>query len=340
MRSVLVWLAALLAGCAAERPLQRSEFTRLCMGVQTRIILYAPSEQAAFSAASAAFDRINQLDALMSDYQRRSELNRLSDSAGGEPVAISDDLFDVLSISNTIATQTGGAFDPTIGPAVQLWRGARRSGSLPSESELLLARGLVNYRNLVLDPVARTARLTVPGMRLDLGESARDTQPNRLLSSLRPEELLAASWRSLVISSSVNRRRAHRAGPSWSAESRTRVSHAERPAQRSRSPAARSPHPVIPRSSSRSTAGATHTSATRVPDSASRPDAQSRSSRPRGEISDALATAACILGPVSVEPVLAQHPRVAAIFEEQGPDRPETSLYDPDHLITWVMLPQ
>jgi thiamine biosynthesis lipoprotein len=337
MRSVLVWLAALLAGCAAERPLQRSEFTRLCMGVQTRIILYAPSEQAAFSAASAAFDRINQLDALMSDYQRRSELNRLSDSAGGEPVAISDDLFDVLSISNTIATQTGGAFDPTIGPAVQLWRGARRSGSLPSESELLLARGLVNYRNLVLDPVARTARLTVPGMRLDLGGIGKGyaaQQAVELLTSRGTSRCLvalagdivvgepppgASGW-AIVVSGEQDQSVARgAAGPTLSF-ARGAISTSGDTAQFIEIDGRRYSHICDPRTGLGIEARRSVTILA-----------------PRGEISDALATAACILGPVSVEPVLAQHPRVAAIFQT---GHSETSIYDPDHLITWVMLPQ
>ena len=67
------------------------------MGTRFRIILYAPSEQTARKAATAAYARIAQLDATMSDYRPASELMRLCAKAGGPPVHVSDELFFVLS---------------------------------------------------------------------------------------------------------------------------------------------------------------------------------------------------------------------------------------------------
>ena len=83
MKSLALLLTLVLAGCG--RPLQRFEFTRLCMGVQTRIVAFSPQKERAEGAAAAAFERIDRLDAVMSDYRRNSELNRLSDAAGGPP---------------------------------------------------------------------------------------------------------------------------------------------------------------------------------------------------------------------------------------------------------------
>ncbi|MCH2585855.1 MAG: FAD:protein FMN transferase [Planctomycetes bacterium] len=34
---------------------------------------------------------------------------------------------------------TGGAFDPTVGPYVRLWRRARRSGELPTQARMDVA---------------------------------------------------------------------------------------------------------------------------------------------------------------------------------------------------------
>ena len=132
MRALVLLLALILAGCSP--PLQRFEFTRLCMGVQTRIVAYAPRPEVAETAAAAAFDRIDQLDAAMSDYRRGSELNRLSDAAGGPPVRVSPQLFEILLESQRIALASGGAFDITVGPAVALWREARKTGWMPGEA--------------------------------------------------------------------------------------------------------------------------------------------------------------------------------------------------------------
>src|SRR6266513_5019086 len=64
------------------RDLQRFEFNEPQMGLPFRIVLYAPDKPTAEAAAHAAFDRIKQLNAILSDYEDDSELSRLSRTAG------------------------------------------------------------------------------------------------------------------------------------------------------------------------------------------------------------------------------------------------------------------
>ena len=73
--------AALLTGA-----LTRFTFTEYQMGVDARLVVYAPDRPAAEDACAAAFARIAALDSMMSDYRRDSELMRLCDHAGGAPV--------------------------------------------------------------------------------------------------------------------------------------------------------------------------------------------------------------------------------------------------------------
>lgn len=143
------------------------------MGVQTRVVLWAEGPAVAESAARAAFNRIEQLDSAMSDYRVDSELNRLSAKAGGPAMKISRDLFAVLALSCDLARRSSGAFDPTVGPLVRLWRTARRSGRLPEAAALKAARAASGWRMMILDAHARTARLARPGMKLDLGGIAK-----------------------------------------------------------------------------------------------------------------------------------------------------------------------
>ena len=92
-----------------------------------------PIEQTANDAAQAVFARIAELNRIMSDYDPDSELSRLSTAAPTEQgVAVSDDLWRVLSRSQELANQSAGAFDVTVGPYVRLWRRARREKELPS----------------------------------------------------------------------------------------------------------------------------------------------------------------------------------------------------------------
>ncbi|MBL1216690.1 MAG: FAD:protein FMN transferase [Planctomycetes bacterium] len=166
----------------------RHEFSRPAMGIRARIVLYAPNENAARHAAAAAFDRIEQLEQVMSDYRPDSELMRVCDRAGEPaPIPISPDLFAVLCRSVEIARATDGAFDVTIGPVVRLWRQARKAGSLPSADSLAEARSRVGSRHMHLDSQEQSLRLDLPRMRLDLGGIGKGFAAEQAYRVLRDE---------------------------------------------------------------------------------------------------------------------------------------------------------
>lgn len=178
----VVWPMAMLTvagvfhpghGRGAEPALARFEFAETHMATRFRIVLYAADEAAAKRASAAAFRRVADLNAIMSDYLPESELMRLCQRAGGPAVTVSPDLFAVLARAAEISRITDGMFDVTVGPVVRLWRRSRRSQLLPDEKELAAARALVDYRLITLDPAARTVRLAKPGMLLDLGGIAK-----------------------------------------------------------------------------------------------------------------------------------------------------------------------
>lgn len=139
------------------------------MGTKFKITVYAADEAAAQKATRAAFARIAELDGIMSDYRPTSELMRLCEKSGGDPVKVSDDLFEVLSRAQEVSRLSDGAFDVSVGPLVKLWRRARFQKKLPDADELAKTRALVGYQDIILDAKDRTVRLRKPGMRLDLG---------------------------------------------------------------------------------------------------------------------------------------------------------------------------
>jgi thiamine biosynthesis lipoprotein len=151
----------------------RFTYTQYHMGIDARLVVYAPDQPAAEAACTAAFARIAALDSIMSDYRRDSELMRLCAQAGGPPVRVSPDLFLVLRRAQEVARHSGGAFDVTVGPLIALWRAARKTAVMPDPAELKRARRLVGWQKLRLDERARTVRLTLPGMKLDLGGIAK-----------------------------------------------------------------------------------------------------------------------------------------------------------------------
>ncbi len=177
---------------AAGPALTRFAFTEPHMGTRFQIILYAPSEATARKAAKAAFQRIADLDATMSDYRSSSELMRLCKKAGGPPVKVSDDLFQILARADEVSRLSDGAFDVTVGPVVRLWRRSRRTRQLPDAEQLARARALVGYRNVKLDAKARTVQLLKPGMQLDLGGIAKGYAADAALAVLKKHDITRA----------------------------------------------------------------------------------------------------------------------------------------------------
>ena len=171
--------ATLIVGLLATRPLadgpapRRFEIVETHMGSPFQIVLYTDDEAVASRASAAAFRRIAELDAALSDYDPESELSRLCARSGGPPVAVGADLFDVLERSLDLARRSGGAFDPTIGPVGRLWRRARRNHRMPEADALERARASVGFESVRLDPEHRTVQLRIAGMKLDLGGIAK-----------------------------------------------------------------------------------------------------------------------------------------------------------------------
>ena len=174
-RKILSWLIVLFGLLSVRNTqadatgLTRFEYTEYHMGVDVRIVVYAPDAKTAERGCAAAFERFAELDTIMSDYRADSELMRLCAQSGGPPVPVSKDLFRVLLRARQVARQSGGAFDVTCGPLVALWRKARKTLLLPTPEAIEQARKLVGWQKMRLNPSKHTAQLLVPGMKLDLG---------------------------------------------------------------------------------------------------------------------------------------------------------------------------
>jgi len=171
--------------------ISRAEQTRFAfvekqMGADFRIVLYADNEKVANEAATSAFAEVERLNAILSDYDPKSDLSRLSETSGsGQHFPLSDDLFAVLDASQKLSRQTAGAFDITIGPCVRLWRIARFRKTFPLPEKLAEARKAVGFRHLNISHTKYTALLEVPNMMLDLGGIAKGYVADKALMVLR-----------------------------------------------------------------------------------------------------------------------------------------------------------
>jgi thiamine biosynthesis lipoprotein len=189
----VVWLAVSLSPFGDGEP-DRHEFESAHMGTKFRIIVYT-NVQTAEKASKAAFARVADLEAVMSDYRRDSELMKLcaaNDSAPGKPMKVSDDLFRVLDRAGKVWKQSDGTFDVTVGPLSGLWRITRRTQELPDAKELADAKALVGFDKVALDTKAKTVSLKLKGMRLDLGGIAKGDAADQALAVLKQHGIKSA----------------------------------------------------------------------------------------------------------------------------------------------------
>ena len=165
--------------------LKRYEFSLIRMGTSFRIVFYAEDPSIASQASTEAFERIEQLEQILSDYREESELNRVCRKAFQSPQRVSPELFYVLQRSLHFSELSEGTFDVTIGPVVQLWREARRDKRLPDAERLSRARLAVGFQNVVLDSETRTVFLKRDDMKLDLGAIAKGYAADQAMAVLR-----------------------------------------------------------------------------------------------------------------------------------------------------------
>ena len=160
--------------------------TRIQMGtVEVTIRVAGPDRNTCSTATAAAFDRIDQLAALLSDYEPDSEVSRISASAGKGPVGVSQETFEVTLLAQHWWQKSDGAFDPTIRPAIQLWKRAAQVQQLPTEEQLAGVRKLIGADKILFDREALAIGLPVAGMSLDLGGIAKGYVVDMAVEKLR-----------------------------------------------------------------------------------------------------------------------------------------------------------
>lgn len=124
-------------------------------------------------AATAAFDEIRRVDALMSIHRTDSELSRVNRMAASEPIRVSAELFEVLTTAHHIATATEGGFDVTTRPLIELWGFVWKDYRFPTDQELQAALPLVGFTLIQLDATRQTVFFKRPGVSIDLGGIAK-----------------------------------------------------------------------------------------------------------------------------------------------------------------------
>ena len=141
-----------------------------------------PAEARFQKAVDAAFKEMERLNAVFSFHDENSLLSRVN-RAGSAGVKVTDEFILMLDRSRAVWKLTGGAFDPTVGPLMRLWKLDKLTGNVPGEDEITRTLEKVGFDRVKVD--GRRVMLTKSGMSLDFGACVKGYAVDRAAAILR-----------------------------------------------------------------------------------------------------------------------------------------------------------
>lgn len=164
----------------APRPIREIHYV---MGTLLDITLFGVEPDMGRTLLRRCFREARRLESLLSAHDEESALSRVNRMASRGPVEVQEDLSALLQVAAGFWEETGGAFDITSGPLLDLWQKAVLDEQEPDGASLKEALGKVGLKNLRL--LDETAELLLKGMRLDLGGIGKGYAVERIVRLLK-----------------------------------------------------------------------------------------------------------------------------------------------------------
>lgn len=123
---------------------------------------------------AAVRKRLAEVNAEMSHYDPDSELSRFNRSPADTPAALSPAFARVIRFALELNRRSDGAFDPALGPLIDLWGfgPAGRTNAAPDEAAIRAALRRTGCRHLRLSDDGRLSK-DIPDLRLNLSAVAK-----------------------------------------------------------------------------------------------------------------------------------------------------------------------
>ncbi len=150
-----------------------------------------PAEhRSAADALREAEHTLRTLEAQLSAWLDRSEVGRFNRAGADVEVPLSASTMAVLHAARRAYAETGGAFDVTCLPQIELWRQAAQSGRPPANADVAAARAASNWSQVRLTDAGAVKEQA--GVELDLGGIAKGYAIDRAVETLKRHGLRGA----------------------------------------------------------------------------------------------------------------------------------------------------
>jgi len=156
------------------------------MGTTWSVLLVAPAPVNVAALGPAIRQELDGIVAQMSPWLDASDISRFNRASARSVHSLPEPFFTVLAFALATARDSDGAYDPTVGPLVDLWGFGPASprAEPPSPAEIDAVRGRVGWDRIALDAAARTA-VQPGGVAVDLSAVAKGYAVDRVAALLR-----------------------------------------------------------------------------------------------------------------------------------------------------------
>jgi FAD:protein FMN transferase len=157
-------LATLILAACSRPPAEPVRLSGMTMGTTWTVQASTlPRSMSAAELGEQIETLLDQVNDEMSTWREDSDISRFNRLPAGERMDIPRGFATVLGLSLELADQSGGAFDPTVGPLVNLWGFGPdgRVNQAPDAETRASARARVGYQRLSYERGSGT--LTQPG---------------------------------------------------------------------------------------------------------------------------------------------------------------------------------
>ena len=179
------------AGCRSEKQgYERLVFNGLTMGTTYRIVVTVDKESTTSGSLKKLVNkRLKELCQSLSTYIENSEITRFNQSEAGEWFGVSADFYRVVVAADSISRKTGGAFDITVGQAVDLWGfGAEEKAmrnELPAQDKIFSVQQTADYRKLQIQSDPPALKKLHSDLKLDVSAIAKGYGVDEILFLLK-----------------------------------------------------------------------------------------------------------------------------------------------------------
>lgn len=187
IRALCLALAALALSACGEDRAPATELTGATMGTTFTVVIVASIGDDARNVLDADIrSALDDVDRLASTWRDDSELSALNRHGAGDWLDVSAEFCAMLDAALAVSRESGGAFDPTVGPLVNLWGfgPGKIISAPPDDAEIDAARAIVGHDDIETDCSKPAVRKRDGAMYVDLSGWAKGYAVDRVAAAV------------------------------------------------------------------------------------------------------------------------------------------------------------